>query len=655
MQENHPNSARAHAGAWLRLIVSAVAILCAGPASAQHWGGYARDGQHDALSPGPSLVPSMIRWQTPVDLDPQYAGGGVLYIHYGSPAITGRNTVLVPQKTGATGGFGVNAFKGATGQQIWTINTDYVLPTHNWTPPMGVVLQPGDRAVVIPAAGGTVLVRNNPDLAGGSATRVAFFGIANFNQNPQAFSNAIQISTPITSDSLGNLYFGYVSSGAALPGYPNGIPSGLARIPSSGGTGAFVSAQTLCGDNTIQKVAYNCTPAVSADSSKVYVAVNAGNFTSGYLCLVAAETLKPQKAVMLEDPRTGAGAAVVTDDGTASPTIGPDGDVYYGVLEANLPSHNDRGWMLHFNSGLTTTKIPGSFGWDDSPSIVPSGLVPSYTGKSSYLILTKYNNYAVAGGNGMNKVAILDPNAAMKDPIDDTTPVMQEVITVLGPTQNQNAAGVDEWCINSAAVNAAGKCAVINSEDGHVYRWNFTSNTLSTGLKLAPPTGEAYTSTAIGPDGAVYAINNAVLFCCQAGGPAISPVLPGPIGPGGDPVIRPIDPGGAPVIVPRLLDFFIQGAGVIGVLAATFPPSGDQSLEAAAQLLIQFSVGVRHHCIQANRLLRFGHSVTVHADRRARLSQPRMKLGIAGVEPRRRARRFHDCAAILDGLDRFDL
>jgi len=37
-------------------------------------------------------------------------------------------------------------------------------------------------------------------------------------------------------------------------------------------------------------------------------------------------------------------------------------------------------------------------------------------------------------------------------------------------------------------------------------------------LRLAPPTGEAYTSTAIGPDGAVYAINNAVLFCC-----AISP------------------------------------------------------------------------------------------------------------------------------------
>jgi hypothetical protein len=577
MKETHRDSAGAPYCAWLRLLVAVAAIGIASPANAQHWGGYARDGQHDALSPGPSLVPSAIRWQNPVDLDPQYGGGGVLYIHYGSPAITGWNTVLVPQKTGATGGFVVNAFKGATGQLIWTINTDYVLPSHNWTPPLGVTLTPGDRSVIIPAAGGTVIVRNNPDLAGGSATRVAFYGNANFNQNPQAFNNAIQISTPITSDSFGNLYFGYVSSGAALPGFPNGIPSGLARIPSSGGTSTFVSAQTLCGDNTIQKVAYNCTPAVSADSSKVYVAVNAGNFSNGYLCLVAAETLRPVKAVMLDDPRAGAGAAVVPDDGTSSPTIGPDGDVYYGVLEANFPSHNDRGWMLHFNSGLTTTKIPGSFGWDDSPSIVPSGLVASYTGKSSYLILTKYNNYANAGGNGMNKVAILDPNASMNDPIDGTTPVMQEVITVLGPTQNQNLPGVDEWCINSAAVDAANKCAVINSEDGHVYRWNFTSNTLSTGLKLAPPTGEAYTSTAIGPDGAVYAINNAVLFCCQAGDPAFNPISPGPIEPGGNPIIAPpkngrppgpIDPEGAPVIIPRFLDFLIQGVGLIGIVAA---------------------------------------------------------------------------------------
>jgi hypothetical protein len=58
------------------------------------------------------------------------------------------------------------------------------------------------------------------------------------------------------------------------------------------------------------------------------------------------------------------------------------------------------------------------------------------------------------------------------------------------------------------------KCAVVNNEDGHVYRWDFTTNTLSAVLNLAPPTGEAYTPTVMGPDGAVYAINNATLFSC---------------------------------------------------------------------------------------------------------------------------------------------
>src|SRR5207248_5110998 len=118
---------------------------------------------------------------------------------------------------------------------------------------------------------------------------------------------------------------------------------------------------------------------------------------------------------LLLDPRSTANNTIyasLTDDSTASPTVGPDGDVYYGVLEGNFPTNNDRGWLLHFDSSLATTKIPGAFGWDDTASIVPAGLVSSYQGNSSYLVLTKYNNYAgFPTGNGQNKVAVLDPNA----------------------------------------------------------------------------------------------------------------------------------------------------------------------------------------------------------------------------------------------------
>src|SRR5205814_142980 len=111
-------------------------------------------------------------------------------------------------------------------------------------------------------------------------------------------------------------------------------------------------------------------------------------------------------------------------------------------------------------------------------SIVPSNLVPSYSGSSAYLVLTKYNNYSNPGigGNGLNKVAILDPNATAVDPVTGAT-VMQEVLTILGPTPNPGQAGVREWCINSAAIDQANQCAVINSEDGHVYRWSFATNT----------------------------------------------------------------------------------------------------------------------------------------------------------------------------------
>ena len=40
----------------------------------------------------------------------------------------------------------------------------------------------------------------------------------------------------------------------------------------------------------------------------------------------------------------------------------------------------------------------------------------------------------------------------MADPISGAT-VMNEVLTVLGPTANTDLPGVREWCINSAAVD----------------------------------------------------------------------------------------------------------------------------------------------------------------------------------------------------------
>ena len=215
---------------WLA-VLGLLAVLPSA-ASAQSWPGYGRDAQHNALADGPSQLPQVIRWSTPVDLDPQYSGGpsGDLYTHYGSPAITAHNTLLVPVKTRPKAASWSSAITGGSGNVLWTLDTDYALPSHNWIPPMGIVLTGADLRW--PSRGQGVRSSSGPlpTLRRGQVSRLAFVGTANYQRNPGAFNSAIQISTPITADSDGNLYFGYVSSGAALPGYPNGIPSGLARV-----------------------------------------------------------------------------------------------------------------------------------------------------------------------------------------------------------------------------------------------------------------------------------------------------------------------------------------------------------------------------------------------------------------------------------------
>jgi hypothetical protein len=588
---------------WISFISRAgcLALLLVGtgaPAFAQDWPNYARDAQHTAVSGIPSEIPQVIRWSTPVDLQPQYSGSD-LFIHYGSPVITGANTVLVPVKTGTTDSFEVQAYsyKGSSATLLWTLSTDYSVPACSWIPICGVTLLANDSLLAVPAGGGTVLLRNQPDFSGGTAARLAFYGMANYNSNPAAFNAAIKICTPITSDWYGNLYFGYVSTGIALPGYPSGIPSGLARI-SSTGAGSFVAASAMSSSGAMKAVLYNCAPALSLDQTKLYVAVSGispaspNAWGSGYLCELDAATLATQASVSLLDPR-GTGAAEVTNLASATPTVGPDGDVYFGVLEKSVPSNHDRGWLLHYSGDLATTKLPSAFGWDDTASVVPSSAVPSYHGPSSYLLLTKYNNYAGAGGDGINKLAIVDPSTSMTDPITGAS-VMAAVLTVAGVTPDPEydatfPGAVREWCINSAAVDPAQQCAVVNSEDGKVYRWDFTSNTLSAGLALATATGEAYTPTAVGPDGAVYAINDATLFSAGSvsPGPAITaqPVAQGVAA--GSSVTLAVDATGTGLSY----QWYLNGSALSGATSSSLVISSAQASDAGSYFVTVTDAG----------------------------------------------------------------
>ncbi|HEY2013724.1 MAG TPA: hypothetical protein VGH38_09505, partial [Bryobacteraceae bacterium] len=463
------------------------------------WSGYARDAQHSALSINRSQPLTRIHWQTPVDLSPQFNGDELL-IHYGSPLVTAGNTVIVPVKTGATNGFRVEARSATDGTLLWSLTTGYVLPPHDWIPVFGPALTPASR-LYYPGSGGTVYFRDQPDLATGTGGQIAFYGLTNYRANPSPYDLGVAISTPITSGSDGSIYFGFDVHG----GTPLGLQSGIARISPSG-QGTWISATAAAGDSNIVKVVQNCAPALNSKQGLLYVAVSTG-FT-GYLVALDMTTLQPRARVRLTEPGTGQDA-VLSENGSASPTVGPDGDVYFGVLD--LGDNRFRGWLLHFDSILSAAKTPGAFGWDDTASVVPSYMVPSYTGTSSYLLMTKYNDYIDTGGSGLNRIAILDPGAAQTEAATNVS-VMKEVMTILGPTSNAPEGGVKEWCINSAAVDPATMSILANSEDGKSYRWDLSTNTFSQSLMLSSGIAQAYTPTVIGADGTVYAIQNATLF-----------------------------------------------------------------------------------------------------------------------------------------------
>ncbi len=112
---------------------------------------------------------------------------------------------------------------------------------------------------------------------------------------------------------------------------------------------------------------------------------------------------------------------------------------------------------------------------------------------------------------------MLDPKASQADPIVPGVQVMREVLTILGPTlDGSSATARREWCINTMAADPARKSILANNEDGVLYRWDLTTNTLSQNLRLNAGLGQAYTPTLVGADGAVYAISNATLYSIRA-------------------------------------------------------------------------------------------------------------------------------------------
>src|SRR5213078_4310653 len=106
-------------------------------------------------------------------------------------------------------------------------------------------------------------IRADADAVTSTTTRIAFYGVANYNANPSAYSS-IRIRTPLSCDGSGNTYFGY-SAGTN----PLSIPPGLAR-QSLDGTGAWSTAQNAANTSSVTGVCYDSACALSSDESMLY-------------------------------------------------------------------------------------------------------------------------------------------------------------------------------------------------------------------------------------------------------------------------------------------------------------------------------------------------------------------------------------------------
>ena len=486
-------------------------VVCTAGAQPLSFGGNA---QHTNVYSGLAQIQNVVKWSAFIDeSNPGFFG------HYGAPLVTSNN-VLITGVTTAGGSIEIRAFDGATGSLKYAIPTDFVQPAHGWTPAYQPVMS-GSR-LFFQGAGGSIFFIDNADTNTPSApVRLVFYtDESSYLANKAAYDSSVYADTPLTVDTTGNVYFGFRVQGTA-PAPLNTTVSGWAKITSAG-VGSYVLVTDMTGDPNVNRDCHNLAPALSNDESTLYVV--AGKTSTryyGYLVALDTTTLATKSQVFLTDPRNGNPAGLM-DDGTASPMVAPDGDVYLGIF--GNPYNGSRGFLAHYNSDLSTAKTFGAFGWDFTPGIVPASMVPSYTGSSSYLLFCKYNNYLIDGaggydeGDGVNMVAVIDPNATQTERHLSAggLQVMREVLIMPGPTPDGEwssiPGAVREYCVNATCVNPESGAVYFNSEDGRAYKWDLTSNSITSAIALTPGFGEPYVPTVIGPDGTVFTLNGGQVF-----------------------------------------------------------------------------------------------------------------------------------------------
>jgi len=213
-----------------------------------------------------------------------------------------------------------------------------------------------------------------------------------------------------------------------------------------------------------------------------------------------------------------AGGGRVLDDSSASPTVAPDGSVFYGAYSRY---NYAQGHLMHFSaSGAYLGAY--RFGWDLTAGIVPHG--------NSYSVVIKDNQYGEVGSYcDVEAVCPSDRTVANSAGYPEAYFITQlnQNLNVQWRFQNTNTFSCSrqpdgsvtcvsdhpngfEWCVNATVIDANG-VVYANSEDGNLYAIN-PDGTLKQNIFQQLALGAAYTPASIGLDGKIYSQNAGHLF-----------------------------------------------------------------------------------------------------------------------------------------------
>jgi hypothetical protein len=475
-------------------------------------------------------------------------------------------------------------WQGSNFVKVWTFNTDWFAPgssTLFWEPVYHAVLANG--FLYDPGAGGTIFKINKTDGSvvkrinpfgstidpntftasplSADASGNIYYNVIQITQNNltgwlgddvvNSWLVKVSPTDTVTKVSYSSLLTQAQIKGEAVPRANDRCKLSFSESQLPWPPQPNANPQTTpCGS---QRAAMNIAPAIASDGT-IYT-VSRGHFVTRYNYLIAVNPNMTGKWAASMRGRLNDGCGVsfpignpggananggcsagatfgvdpatnepppgrVLDDSSSSPTIAPDGSIFYGAYTLYNWA---QGHMLHFSANGDFLNA-FNFGWDTTPAIYPHG--------GTYSVIFKNNHY---GGVGFGDYCVdsnwcpdrSNPNSSFLGPEQYFVTQFDPNLNIEWSFQNTNTQSCTrnpdgtvtcvsdhpngfEWCVNAAVVDLNG-VVYANSEDGNLYAIGQGGVPLQHIFQQLA-IGAAYTPASMDASGRIYSQNDGHLF-----------------------------------------------------------------------------------------------------------------------------------------------